>query len=224
MEEELRELYEKRFEGELRRKNNIWKILCSSFFQEHIGLNDTVLDIGAGYCEFINNIKCNEKYAIDLNKNILNFAGSDVKVFICPSTDISPVSDSSVDSVFMSNFLEHLKTREDILKTLREVFRILRSHGKVMILQPNIKYAYREYWDFFDHYIPLSDKSLVEALQIAGFRIELALSRFLPFTTKSRIPKNDLLIKTYLKLPLIWKVMGKQMFIIARKGKKGEGI
>ena len=29
--------------------------------------NFTVLDIGAGYCEFINNIQCAQKYAIDLN-------------------------------------------------------------------------------------------------------------------------------------------------------------
>jgi len=219
MEDKLKELYEKRFEGELRQKNNIWKILCSSFFQKYIDLNDIVLDIGAGYCEFINNINCSKKYAVDLNQDILNFADSDVQVHICTSTSISPISDSSIDTIFMSNFLEHLKSKEDVLTTLMEIYRVLKSEGKVMILQPNIKYAYKEYWDFFDHYIPLSDKSLVEALQIAGLTIELVVSKFLPFSTKSRIPQNDLFIKTYLKLPVIWKVMGKQMFIIATKVK-----
>jgi hypothetical protein len=34
--------------------------------------------------------------------------------------------------------------------------------------------------NFFDHHIPLSDKSLVEALRMVGFRIEQALPKFLP--------------------------------------------
>jgi len=86
-----------------------------------------------------------------------------------------------------------------------------------MILQPNIRYLYREYWDFFDHHIPLSDKSLIEALRVVAFRIEQVLPKFLPYTTKSRIPQNPFLVKIYLKLPFIWKIMGKQMFILGRK-------
>jgi len=86
-----------------------------------------------------------------------------------------------------------------------------------MILQPNIRYAYKEYWDFFDHYIPLSHKSLIEVLQMVGFRIDKVLPQFLPYTTKNKIPKNVILVKLYLKLPFIWKLIGKQMFILARK-------
>ena len=216
----LKKIYEKRFEGVLSQKNKIWKTLCSLYFQKYIKFTDVVLDIGAGYCEFINNIKCGKKYAVDLNEDTSKFADPDVKVFNYSSTDLSFWSEASIDIVFMSNFLEHLRNKEEVLKTLLEVYRVLKPRGKVMILQPNIRYTYKEYWDFFDHYIPLSDKSLVEALHIAGFRIELLLSKFLPYTTKTRIPKNYFLIKVYLKLPIIWKVMGKQMFIIARKEKK----
>lgn len=86
-----------------------------------------------------------------------------------------------------------------------------------MILQPNIRYAYKEYWDFFDHHIPLSDKSLIEVLQIVGFRIEQVLPKFLPYTTKIKIPEKPFLVKVYLKIPSIWKIMGKQMFILGRK-------
>ena len=117
----------------------------------------------------------------------------------------------------MSNFLEHLRTREDILRTLREIYRILKTGGRVLVLQPNIRYAYKEYWDFFDHHIPLSDNSLAEALQIEGFDIEKVIPRFLPYTTKSSIPQNTFLIKLYLKLPVAWKIMGKQAFVVARK-------
>ena len=52
-------LYKQRFnKNELHRKNAIWKILCKNFFQKYISKNSSVLDIGAGYCEFINNIQC----------------------------------------------------------------------------------------------------------------------------------------------------------------------
>jgi len=125
----LSKLYEKRFEGELYKKNEIWKVLCSSFFQKYIPKDSVVLDIGAGYCEFINNIQCTKKYAVDLNEDTPNFANTDVKVFTCLSTDLSFLSDDSIDMVFMSNFLEHLKTKEAVIKTLSEVFRVLKPGG-----------------------------------------------------------------------------------------------
>lgn len=87
----------------------------------------------------------------------------------------------------------------------------------VIILGPNIKYAYKEYWAFFDHYTPLSHKSLIEILQILSFRIDKVSPQFLSYTTKSKIPKNAILIKLYLKLPFIWKLIRKQMFILERK-------
>jgi len=95
--------------------------------------------------------------------------------------------------------------------------RILNLGGVLIILQPNIRYCYKEYWDFFDHYLPFSDRSLVKALHMVGFKIEQVLPKFLPYTTKSKIPQNPFLVKIYLKLPFIWKLMGKQMFILGRK-------
>lgn len=214
---ELKKLYEKRFEGEIKKKNNIWEILCSSFFQKYINEKDIVLDVGAGYCEFINNIKCAKKYAIDLNKDTVNFANPDVKVLNSLSTEISSIENLQVDIVFISNFLEHLKTKDDVLKTLTEVYKIMNWGGKVLILQPNIRYLYKNYWDFFDHYIPLSDRSLIEALKIVGFNTEQVLPKFLPYTTKSKLPQSPFLIKAYLVLPIIWRIMGKQAFIVAKK-------
>lgn len=218
--QDVSRLYEKRFGGELRKRNEIWKILCSSFFQRYVGENDIVLDIGAGYCEFINNIKCGKKFAVDLNEDTKKAANPDVTVFSHSSVDIPSLNDSSVDVVFMSNFIEHLMTRADILRSLREIYRILRIGGKVLVLQPNIRYAYKEYWDFFDHHVPLSDKSLAEALQLEGFDIVKVIPRFLPYTMKSRLPQYNFLVRAYLKLPIAWRVFGKQAFIAASKTAK----
>jgi hypothetical protein len=87
----------------------------------------------------------------------------------------------------------------------------------MIILQPNIKYVGMAYWDFFDHHTPITDKSLLEALGVAGFRVTKVIPRFLPYTTKSRIPQYPWLVKLYLHVPFIWKVLGKQMLVIAEK-------
>lgn len=215
---EIEKLYKERFsEKERLQKDNMWKVLCSFFLQKYISADCAVLDIGAGCCEFINNIQCAEKYAVDLNKEIYRYANPDVKIFNYPSTNLTFLSDGSIDIVFISNFLEHLKTKEEIIKTLSEAYRVLRQGGSIIIIQPNIRYVYREYWDFFDHYIPLSDKSLIEALGMVGFKIEQVLPKFLPYTTKGKIPKRSFLTKIYLKVPFIWRILGKQMFILAKK-------
>ena len=215
---ESKELYQRRFKQHERlQKSGIWKVLCGFFFQKYIGRDAIVLDVGAGYCEFINNIECKEKYAVDLNEDTMHFAHSDIKVFKRSSTNLDFLSSGSVDVVFMSNFLEHLKSKEDVIRTLKEAWRVLSSGGRIMLLQPNIKFLYKEYWDFFDHNIPLSDKSMAEALQYAGFEIDEVVPKFLPYTTKSAIPKNLALIKLYLRLPFLWRILGRQMFIIARK-------
>ncbi len=210
------QLYRARFAKEhLPAKNAVWKVLCECFFQKYIALDSAVLDIGAGYCEFINNIRCGSKYAVDLNDKTSEYAAPDVKVFKCQSTNLSVFKDASIDVCFMSNFLEHLESRRDIIATLTEVLRILKPGGRILILQPNIRYLYRQYWDFFDHHIPLSDKSLAEALRSIGFIIETVIDRFLPYTTKSSIPQNPWLVRLYLKIPLAWRIIGRQAFICA---------
>ncbi|NGX56905.1 MAG: hypothetical protein K1060chlam5_01158 [Candidatus Anoxychlamydiales bacterium] len=212
----IQKLYINRFSPEeLERKNKIWKILTKCFFQQFIDKDNTVVDIGAGYCEFINNISCRKKFAIDINPDIKNYAHKDVEIINEISISMHSIDDQAIDVVFMSNFLEHLKSKEEVLKTFQEIKRILCKNGKVIILQPNIKYLFKEYWDFFDHHTPLTDLSLCEALQISGFTIFKNFPKFLPYTTKSKIPKNPFLVRMYLKVPLIWNLMGKQCCVIA---------
>jgi SAM-dependent methyltransferase len=216
MDSNLQKLYQKRFGDELSSKNLIWKTLCTHYFQQFISPGDTVLDMGAGYCEFINNIQCAHKYAVDLNSDVEAFAGNDVKVCNGRLPELAERSKGSVDIVFMSNFLEHLKSKEEVLEILAASYAILKPGGKVIILQPNIRYAFREYWDFFDHNIPFSEKSIEEALTVSGFDIERIVPRFLPYSTKSRLPQHPLLIWLYLKLPFLWRIFGKQMLVIAK--------
>ena len=67
-------------------------------------------------------------------------------------------------------------------RTLDEIYRCLRAGGRVVALGPNIKYLPGAYWDFWDHYVALTEKSLQEALTIRGFSVGVCLGKFLPYT------------------------------------------
>jgi SAM-dependent methyltransferase len=215
---ELDKLYNQRFpETALAQKHAIWEVLCSDFFSRYVKPTDTVVDIGAGYCEFINNIRAGSKIAVDLNPDVRRFAASDVRVINESCTAIRELASNSVDVVFMSNFLEHLPNKELVLETFRESQRILRPGGRVMILQPNIRYLPGEYWDYFDHHTPLTERSLTEGLLLAGLEPTTVIARFLPYTTKSRLPQAPWLVRLYLKLSPAWRLFGKQAFVVATK-------
>jgi SAM-dependent methyltransferase len=215
---ELESLYQQRFpESELRRKQAIWQVLCSRFFNRFVRPDDTVVDIGAGYCEFINNIAARHKIAVDLNPQVARFAAPGIRIINESCTAIRELEADSVDAVFMSNFLEHLPDKKMVLDTFREAHRILRSGGRIIVLQPNIRFLYDEYWDFFDHHTALSDRSLVEGLQLAGFTADVVIPRFLPYTTKSRLPQAPWLVAAYLAFPPAWRLLGKQALVVARK-------
>ena len=82
---------------------------------------------------------------------------------------------------------------------------------------PNIRYLYAEYWDFYDHHLPLSHLSVREGLAINGFDIEQVVDRFLPYSMQSRLPSGNLLLKIYLNLPFAWRFFGKQFLVTGRK-------
>lgn len=215
---ELKDLYRNRFpESALAEKNALWRVICSVFLSRYVRPSDSVVDIGAGYCEFINNIEAREKTAVDLNPDVARFANPGTRIINESCTSISTLETSSTDIVFMSNFLEHLPDKQLVLATFVESLRILKPGGKILILQPNIRFIGGEYWDFFDHHTPLTDRSLVEALELTGFKIQEVIPRFLPYTTRSALPQSSWLVSLYLRVPLAWRILGKQAFVVATK-------
>ena len=216
---DLSALYDLRFNEQtgIAKRRAVWRQLCDHFFSRLISPDSAVLDVACGYGEFINNIRAARKYAVDLNEDALSHLDPDVTFFHTSATDLSSVPRNEIDTAFTSNFLEHFRDKEQLDRFLRELHDVLKPGGRFIILGPNIRYAYREYWDFYDHYLPLSDLSLVEALALAGFRAEKVIDRFLPFTMNGKAPTADILVRTYLRLPLAWKLFGKQFLIVARK-------
>ncbi len=213
--EELRELYANRFHNEEAQRLDVWEVLCSRFFQKWVPDDAIVLDIAAGHCEFVNNIKARRRIAVDLNPDVIHKAGPGVEAIVTRSDELVGIDDGSIDRVFISNFFEHVP-REVIVSTLLAVRRVLKADGKLLVLQPNVRYCAKDYWMFFDHITPVDDRALVEAFTAAGFDVELNIPRFLPYTTKSRLPSGPGLVKLYLKVPLAWRVLGAQAFMVGR--------
>ena len=215
----LKKLYNNRFstnERDLRQQ--IWNDLYSGFFHKYCNNADTVLDLAAGFGEFIIACKSKNKIAVDLNpetSDILEPKG--IRVVMESAEKLDSIDDNSVDVCFVSNFFEHLPSKDILDNVLVEIYRILKSNGKLLILQPNYRFSYDLYFDCYDHYIPLSDRSLSEALLLSNFIIKECYPKFLPFTTKSNYPKNSVFIKIYLKFPFLWNIFGKQLFIVATK-------
>jgi ubiquinone/menaquinone biosynthesis C-methylase UbiE len=127
----------------------------------------------------------------------------------------SKVPERYFDVVFMSNYLEHLPSADAVVTQMRQVHQVLKSGGRMIVLQPNIRLVGGAYWDFLDHKVPLTDRSLVEAAMAAGFEVERLIPRLLPYTTKSRLPQHPALVRAYLKAPLAWRLLGKQTLLVA---------
>jgi SAM-dependent methyltransferase len=214
---ELAKLYRVRFEGADADRARVWRVITSRVFQAYVPVEGSVLDVGCGWGEFINAVNAKRRFAMDLNPDARSHLAEGVEFFQQSCANPWPVSDHSLDTVFTSNFLEHLSDKEMIVATVGQAFRCLKPRGRLICLGPNVRFLPGAYWDFFDHHIPLSERSLGECLRSAGFEIERSVPRFLPYTMSGKKPPASFLINTYLSLPIAWPLFGKQFLVIARK-------
>ena len=195
------------------RREVLWKTLCSCYFQRFVPKEACVLELGAGYGHFINNIDCTRKIALDIWGGMLDYLSPDVEGHIGNATDLSCIPDNSVDFVLASNFFEHL-TQNDFAKILEQLRVKLKPGGTLTIVQPNFRFAYREYFDDYTHISIYTDRSIMDFLTLNGFSVIECIPRFLPLTLKSRIPVLPFLISLYLAFP--FKPLGKQMLVRAK--------
>ena len=213
----LKEVYEQRFdEADHAAKEAIWREL-GKFFQRFIEPGARVVDIACDLGYFIRNIKAADRWATDI-RDMEHALPKDVHFVRANGLELADVMPNDhFDLAFFSNYLEHLPSTEAVLQQLRVTFALLKPGGRLLILQPNIRLIGGSYWDFIDHQTALTEKSLGEAAVMAGFETKRVITRFMPYTTKSRLPQHPLLVRAYLSFPPAWWLMGKQTLYLAEK-------
>jgi len=195
------------------RRDRVWKHIVG-YLQRYVPDSADVLELGAGYCDFSNFIHAGTRTAIDLDPVAANYAGPGVHFEVGDCSDLSRFSDESFDVAFASNLVEHLD-RARAVAMLKEIHRVLRPDGRIILMQPNYRLRPGEYFDDYTHVAIYTDRSLPDFLKSESFNVKRVMRRFLPLTMKSRGAGLHVLVPLYLRSP--FKPFAGQMLVVAEK-------
>jgi SAM-dependent methyltransferase len=164
---------------------------------------------------FIRFAEGSERWATDI-RDVRASLPEGVRFVQAPGLELaSVVPNGYFGTVFMSNYLEHLESSDAVIDQLRVARQLLRPGGRVIVLQPNIRLVGPRYWDFIDHKVALTERSLLEAAELAGLHAVDLVTRFLPYSTKGRLPADPRLVRAYLAFPPAWWLLGRQTLLVA---------
>jgi hypothetical protein len=104
-----------------------------------------------------------------------------------------------------------------VIEQLRVASSLIRPGGHVIVLQPNVRLVGARYWDFIDHKVALTEHSLLEAAEMANLRTVELITRFLPYSTKGRLPTSPGLVRAYLRLRPAWWLLGRQTLYVGTR-------
>ncbi|MGA8208357.1 MAG: methyltransferase domain-containing protein [Candidatus Dormiibacterota bacterium] len=211
---QLEGVYERRFNrSDSDRKDGVWAAIAE-YLQRYIPKDARVLDIACDRGSFIRHVVAGERWASDI-RDMKRWLPDDVHFVQSSGLALDKALPTHYfDVVFMSNYLEHLLSRSEVVRQLEVAHALLRSGGRLLVLQPNVRLVGGSYWDFIDHHVALTERSLKEAATLAGFRTEQVVVRFLPYSTLGRLPQHRLLVTLYLRVPVVWWLLGKQTLYV----------
>ncbi|MCU1279366.1 MAG: Methyltransferase type 11 [bacterium] len=197
----------------LARRRGVWREIVRYVKKDAPGA-ETVLELGAGYCDFINQFPAPRRLAFDLNPEMKAYAEKGVDLRIEDCTNLPGVEPQTVDFVFASNFLEHFAADEaDVL--LSSIARVLRRGGRIALLQPNYLRCADRYFDDPTHKTIFDHRNVAGILERHGFRIVKLEPGLLPFSMNNRAPKWPLLVRLYLMSPV--RPLAAQMYVVAER-------
>jgi hypothetical protein len=192
----------------------VWREIAT-YVHARMGEPERVLDPAAGRGEFITAVPAAERWGVDLVKQA-DLEAVGVQMIIADIMDADLPKDH-FDGVFLSNFLEHLPSQDAVGTVLAKLYEAMSPGGRIAIIGPNFRYCARDYFDCADHTVILTHVSMAEHLYSAGFEITSVAPRFLPYSFRGLLPPSPQLTRTYLHTPAMWRLLGKQFFLIARK-------
>jgi SAM-dependent methyltransferase len=213
----LPELYEARFdEREVSAKDGVWREIVR-YLSRWIDPAAPLLDIACDRGHFVRWAIASERWATDI-RDMRSALPADIRFIQASGLDLASVVPSGhFGTIFMSNYLEHLDSTDAVIDQLRVAHRLLRPGGRVIVLQPNIRLVGPRYWDFIDHHVALTERSLLEAAELAELTTVNLVTRFLPYSTKGRLPTAPALVAAYLRLRPAWWLLGRQTLYVGTR-------
>ena len=165
----LPDLYGARFdEREVSAKDAVWREIVR-YLQRYIDASAPVLDVACDQGHFIRWAIGSERWATDI-RDVRDALPADVQFVQSSGLDLAAtVPTAHFGTVFMSNYLEHLDSSDAVIEQFRVAHTILRPGGRVIVLQPNIRLVGHRYWDFIDHRVALTERSLRRGCGVGGF-------------------------------------------------------
>ena len=198
----------------LKSRTGVWSEIVR-YVQKDAGEIHTLVELGTGYCDFINQFLAKQKIGYDIRPETAQFAGPEVDLRIGNAVGLPGISNNSVDLVFASNFMEHL-SKEDLGILLPRISEVLTRRGMLILIQPNYRFCPDHYFDDETHQTIFSDENIGPFLEEYGFLILKLIPGLLPLSMKSRLPKRPFLVRLYLRSPI--KPLACQMYVVAEKG------
>jgi SAM-dependent methyltransferase len=195
----------------LRERAHVWREIARYVRRDAHDVG-VAIELGPGYCDFINAFPADRKIAFDLNPETRNYANPEVDLRIEDASHLSDLPPGSVDLIFASNFLEHLAEAE-VKLLLSSARGALSRRGRLILLQPNHRLCADHYFDDPTHKTIFDDRNIESWLERSRLRLNRIVPGLLPFSMKSRLPKWPLLVRAYLNSPI--RPMGAQMYVVA---------
>ena len=195
------------------RRATIWRAIAAHL-APHIASGAHVVELGAGYCHWINHVHGARRVAVDMWDELPQHTAPGVEPMVADiAGGLSALTSGSFDVVLASNVLEHFQP-DVAARAVETIGRLLRPGGRLILIQPNFRYSWRSYFDDYTHRSIFTDVSLPALLRATGFDILRVDPRFLPYSMQgTRVPINAWLVKAYLASPL--KPAAGQMLVIA---------
>lgn len=194
----------------------VWGVVAD-YLAHWIPADAHVLEIGAGYCAWINAVSGARRVAVDIWPDVTRHAAPGVEAKVLDiSTGLRTLEPASFDIVLASNVLEHFEP-DVAADVAASVFDLLKRGGRFIVIQPNFRHSWYVYFDDYTHRSVFTDVSLPALLRSRGFEIDAVKPRFLPYSLReTRLPITSWLVRAYLHSPV--KPVGGQMLVVARRG------
>ncbi len=209
-------IYGRRFgDADETAKRAVWEEIVK-YLQRFIDPDSVVLDLACDRGHFIRAVRAREKWATDA-RDVTTHLDDDVNFVQADGLALAAaLPNSHFDTVFMSNYLEHLSSGGAVIEQLRVAREVLRPGGRAIVLQPNVRLSaallglHRPYGCAYGAQ-PRRGRRARRPVRRAHDHALPALHDQEP-ATESRY-----LVRAYLAFPPVWALLGKQTLLIAQR-------